>query len=53
MYYLTLGFFFFDTSEGKVEGIMNNVTRQVGGNTVTSDLILEPDFLNGGNAPLL
>lgn len=23
---------------------MNNVTRQVGGNTVTSDLILEPDF---------
>ena len=42
MYYLTLGFC--DTSEGKVEEIMNNVKRRVGGNSVTSDLLVEPDF---------
>lgn len=33
-----------DTSEGKVEEMMNNVKCQEGGNTVTSDLIAEPDF---------
>lgn len=42
---LDLGFC--DTSEGKVEEIMN-VTRRAGGNTVTSDLIVQPDFVNGG-----
>lgn len=42
---MTLGFC--DTSEGKegrVEEIMNNVTRREGGNTVTSNFIVEPDF---------
>lgn len=35
---------FCDTSEGKVEEKMNNVTHREGANTVTSALIVEPDF---------
>lgn len=35
---------FCDTSEGKVEEMMNNVTRRVEGNTVTSDLQLNQIF---------
>jgi len=33
-----------DTSKGKAEEIMNNVTHQGGGNTVTSEFIVQPDF---------
>lgn len=38
--------------KGKVEE-MNNVTCQEGGNTVTSDLIVEHDFIKWWKAPLL